>query len=260
MSEETDLKPEFDALERAEAIARQLELELVAVNQELDSFSYAVSHDLRAPLRAVDGFAHILAEEHAAQLDAEGRRMLELIQREILRMNRLLDGLLIFSRLGRQKMDLAQIDMQALAQSVYDEWAARSPERKLHLDLRPLPSALGDLPMVRQVWRNLIDNAIKFTQNRESAEIEIGARTGEGGEIIYYIKDNGAGFDMRLAGKLFSVFQRFHSEGEFPGIGSVGLGLALVQRIIHRHGGRVWAEAEVDRGATFFFTLPLPLP
>jgi two-component system sensor kinase len=260
MSEETDQKPEPDALQRAEEHARLLTLELAAVNQELDSLCYAVSHDLRAPLRAVDGFAHIVAEEHSAQLDEEGRRMFDLIQREILRMNHLMDGLLIFSRLGRQKMEMAQIDMHALAQSVFDEWAARSPERNLHLDLHPLPPAIGDLPMMRQVWRYLIDNAIKFTQGRNPAEIEIGTRIGEGGELIYSIKDNGVGFDMRFAGKLFGIFQRFHDEGEFHGVAAIGLGLALVQRIIHRHGGRVWAESEVNAGATFFFTLPQPLP
>jgi light-regulated signal transduction histidine kinase (bacteriophytochrome) len=260
MSEETDHQPEPDALQRAEEHARQLTLELASVNQELDSLCYAVSHDLRAPLRAVDGFAHIVAEEHSAQFNEEGRRMFDLIQREILRMNHLMDGLLIFSRLGRQKMESVQIDMHALAQSVFDEWAARSPDRHLHLDLHPLPPAIGDLPMMRQVWRYLIDNAIKFTQGRNPAEIEIGTRTGEAGELVYYIKDNGVGFDMRLAGKLFGIFQRFHGEGEFPGVASVGLGLALVQRIIHRHGGRVWAESEVNAGATFFFTLPQPLP
>jgi two-component system sensor kinase len=256
MSDEPNHQPESDALKRAEENVRQLVLELAAVNDELDSFSYAVSHDLRAPLRAVDGFAKILVEDHAAQLDDEGRRLLSVIQREALRTDQLISGLLIFSRLGRQKMVLEPIDMHALAQSVFDGLAARSPERKLHLDLRPLPPAVGDLAMIRQVWWNLIDNAIKFTQGRDLGEIEIGTQTGEGGELIYYIKDNGEGFDMRLAGKIFTIFQRFHSEGQFPGVAGLGLGLSLVRRIVHRHGGRTWAESEVDHGATFFFTLP----
>ncbi len=221
--------------------------------KELDAFSYSVSHDLRAPLRAVDGFSRIVVEDYAGQLDAEGRRMLGLVRDETQRMGRLIDDLLAFSRLGRQQMEQAPIDMHALAREVFDELAALDPERKLRLDLQPLPPACGTEAMVRQIWVNLISNAIKFTKGREPGEIEIGTREGEDGTPVYYVKDNGAGFDMRHADKLFGVFQRLHSAEEFPG---TGVGLSLVQRIAQRHGGRVWAEAVVGHGATFSFTLP----
>jgi two-component system sensor kinase len=234
---------------------QRLAAELEAARKELEVFSYSVSHDLRAPLRAVDGFSRILVEEYAERLDDDGRRMLGVIRAEALRMGRLIDALLVFSRLGRQEMEQETIDMHELAQAVFDELAAREPERKLQLDLRPLPAACGTRTMIRQVWENLIGNAIKFTKGRQVGEIEIGARDGEDGSPVYYVKDNGAGFDMRLAEKLFGIFQRFHSEEEFPGI---GIGLALVQRILHRHGGSIRAEAEVNRGATFSFTLPNP--
>ena len=236
---------------------QRLVSELEAAKKELDVFSYSVSHDLRAPLRAVDGFSRILVEDYADRLDEDGRRMLGVIRAEAQRMGHLIDALLVFSRLGRQAIELEAIDMHELAQTVFDELAGREPERKLRLDLRPLPAACGTRAMIRQVWENLLGNAIKFTKGREVGEIEIGALEGEDGVPVYYIKDNGAGFDLRLAEKLFGIFQRFHSEEEFPGI---GLGLAVVQRILHRHGGSIRAEAEVDRGATFYFTLPNPTP
>jgi len=236
---------------------QRMAAELEAAKKELEVFSYSVSHDLRAPLRAVDGFSRILVEEYAERLDDDGRRMLGVIRTEVQRMGRLIDALLVFSRLGRQEMEPEQVDMNELAQAVFDELASREPERKLELNLHPLPAACGTRTMIRQVWENLIGNAIKFTKGRQVGEIEIGARDGEDGVPVYYIKDNGAGFDMQLAGKIFGIFQRFHSEEEFPGI---GLGLALVQRILHRHGGTIRAEAEAGRGATFSFTLPNPKP
>ena len=227
--------------------------ELVAANKELEAFSYSVSHDLRAPLRAVDGFSRMVLKQQAGRLDDDGRRMLGVIHGETQRMGQLIDDLLSFSWLGRQQIQPAPIDMHALAREVFDELAVREPERKLRLDLQELPPASGTPEMIRQVWVNLIANAIKFTKERETGEIEIGTREdGEGGRD-YYVKDNGAGFDMRSAGKLFGVFHRLHSQQEFPG---TGVGLALVQRIVQRHGGRVRAEAEVDRGAAFYFTLP----
>ena len=245
------------ALKRAEEEVRRLAAELAASNKELETFSYSVSHDLRAPLRSVDGFSRMLAEDYAAKLDDEGRRMLGLVRGEARRMSRLIDDLLVFSRLGRQPLEPVPIDMRALAQEVFDELAALEPGRKLRLDLHPLPPAVGTQAMIRQVWANLIGNAIKFTRGREPGEIEIGTREdGEGGRE-YYVKDNGAGFDMRFAGKLFGIFQRFHGPEEFPG---TGVGLALVQRIVHRHGGTIRAEAEVNRGATFHFTLANPKP
>ena len=241
----------------AEQEILRLAAELEASRKELEVFSYSVSHDLRAPLRAVDGFSRILVEDYADRLDDDGRRMLGLIRAEAQRMGHLIDALLLFSRLGRQVMEPEPLDMHELAQTVFDELAAREPGRNLRLDLRPLPAAFGTRAMIRQVWENLIGNAIKFTKGREPGEIEIGALAGGDGMPEYYIKDNGAGFDMKLAEKLFGIFQRFHSEEEFPGI---GLGLAVVQRLLHRHGGSIRAEAEVDRGATFYFTLPNPTP
>jgi light-regulated signal transduction histidine kinase (bacteriophytochrome) len=179
--------------------------------------------------------------------------MLGVIRSEAQRMGRLIDDLLAFSRLGRQPIESARISMHALAQEVFDELSEVEADRKIQLDLHPLPPALGTVAMIRQVWINLIGNAIKFTKEREIAVIEIGVTQGDDGGPVYYIKDNGVGFDMRYVDKLFGVFQRLHSQQEFPG---TGVGLALVQRIVQRHGGRVWAEAEVNHGATFYFTLP----
>ena len=232
---------------------RERTAQLEGAVKELDAFSYSVSHDLRAPLRAVDGFSRMVLEEHAARLDDDGRRMLGVIRSETQRMGRLIDDLLAFSRLGRQPIEPVQIDMRAVAQEVFDEAVAIEPARKVRLDLHPIPPARGAEAMIRQVWVNLIGNAVKFTKERDVGEIEIGVREGGDGNLEYFVKDNGAGFDMRFAGKLFGVFQRLHSQQEFSG---TGVGLALVQRIVQRHGGRIWADAEVGRGATFFFTLP----
>ena len=227
--------------------------QLETANKELESFSYSVSHDLRAPLRAIDGFARMLEEDCGARLDDEGRRMLGVICSEAKRMGQLIDDLLAFSRMNRQQVDVATIDMTALAQAVFEEHAAQAPGRQLQFRLQPLPPAQGDCAMLRQVLANLCSNAIKYTRPRAVAEIEMGGRT-EGGENLYYVKDNGVGFDMKYARKLFGVFQRLHTEDEFEG---TGVGLALVQRVIHRHGGRLWAEAKLDEGATFYFTIPM---
>jgi PAS domain S-box-containing protein len=233
---------------------RERTAELEAAVQELDAFSYSVSHDLRAPLRAVDGFARIVMEDYAPQLDDEGRRKLGVIRDETRRMGRLIDDLLAFSRLGRQKMDPAPIDMRTMAQTVFAEIAALEQDRRLQLDLGMLAPARGVAAMIRQVWVNLIGNAVKFTKNREVAQIKIGSREStDGRQTVYYVQDNGAGFDMRFSDKLFGVFQRLHNAEEFPG---TGVGLALAQRIVQRHGGHIWAEGTPGQGATFFFTLP----
>jgi PAS domain S-box-containing protein len=228
-------------------------VELERANKELEAFSYSVSHDLRAPLRAIDGFSRMLAEDCTELLTAEDQRKLEIIRSEAQRMGKLIDDLLMFSRLGRQNLEASEVDMQALAKEVFDELMNSEPERKVHLDLRSLPKAIGTQSMIRQVWTNLISNGIKFTKHREVGEIEIGALENAKEGWVYYVKDNGAGFDKRYADKLFGVFQRLHSQQEFQG---TGVGLALAQRIVQRHGGRIWAEAEVDHGATFYFTLP----
>jgi len=228
-------------------------VELERANKELEAFSYSVSHDLRAPLRAIDGFSRMLAEDCTEILTAEDQRKLEIIRSEAQRMGKLIDDLLMFSRLGRQNLEASEIDMEALAKEVFDELMSSEPERKVHFDLRSLPKAIGTQAMIRQVWTNLISNGIKFTKHRELGEIEIGASGNATEGWVYYVKDNGAGFDKRYADKLFGVFQRLHSQQEFQG---TGVGLALAQRIVQRHGGRIWAEAEVDHGATFYFTLP----
>jgi len=225
--------------------------QLEAANQELEAFAYSVAHDLRAPLRAVDGFGQILSEHSASQLDPEGLRLLGVIRRETARMGQLIEDLLRFSRVGRCPMTAAAIDMTALVSAVFAECAAEASERKVRFHLSPLPPARSDPAMIRQVLANLLSNAIKYTRPRAIAEIEVGGRT-EANENVYWIKDNGVGFDLKQSGKLFGVFQRLHSARDFEG---TGVGLALVQRIIHRHGGRVWAESKPNQGACFYFTL-----
>ena len=227
--------------------------ELNAANKELEAFSYSVSHDLRAPLRAVDGFAGILAEEHAAALNPEGRRLLDVIRNEAGHMGQLIDDLLDFARTGRAEMRKGVIDMSALAREAFQDQARLYFERELELKMAPLPPAWGDPAMIRLVWVNLISNAIKFTKYRTRAVIEIGAAGEPTDDRWYYIKDNGAGFNMKYADKLFRVFQRLHDSATFEG---TGVGLALAQRIILRHGGRIWAEGQVEAGAIFHFTLP----
>lgn len=231
--------------------------ELEAANQELEAFTYSVSHDLRAPLRAVDGFSRMVIDDCAESLDGEGQRMLGVIRYETQRMGRLIDDLLAFSRLGRLPIERAPIDMQRLAQDTFDELVERDSGNKSQLKLHPLAPAHGSEALVRQVWVNLISNALKFSQNCDVPQIEIGTQIGSQRETIYYVKDSGVGFEMRHSGKLFGIFQRLHSQQEFPG---TGVGLALVQRIVERHGGKVWAESEPGRGATFFFVLPNPNP
>lgn len=228
--------------------ARTAELE--QANRELESFSYSASHDLRTPLRALNGYAHILRNEEADRLSDDGRRMLERIWLNAEKMGVLIDELLQFARLSRHEMKTDRVDMRALAADVGTELRGEYPKAAIHI--APLPPAAGDGTLLRQVWQNLIANALKFSSKREQPEIRIDAEATDG-EITYRIADNGAGFDMAHAGRLFDVFQRMHDEREFPGTGA---GLAIVKRIVARHGGRVWAEAEPDRGATFYFTLP----
>lgn len=227
--------------------------QLEAANKELEAFSYSVSHDLRAPLRAIDGFSQILVEDYIDKLNDEGKRLLNTIRGRTRKMGELIEDLLALSRIGRKDIELSEIDMDKLASSVFGEVKATIPERKIQFDIKPLPSAYGDQGLIQQVFFNLIANAVKFTRLKETAIIEVGGYV-EGSENIYYVKDNGAGFDMKYADKLFGVFQRLYSGEQFEG---TGIGLAIVQRIINRHGGRVRAEGKVNEGATFYFTLPL---
>jgi len=237
--------------------AAEVELEryteqLEATNKELQAFSYSVSHDLRAPLRAIQGFAKILLNEQADRLDDEGLRYLNVISNSAKQMGNLIDDILAFSRLGRKEIRKTRIDMIQLAESVFADLKNAEPERSLQLNIKPVPEAKGDMTLIQQVLVNLLTNAVKFTRPREKAVIEIGA-VEEKEENVYFIKDNGVGFDMKYVNKLFGVFQRLHTTGEFEG---TGIGLALVQRLIHRHGGRVWAEGKPGEGAIFYFTLP----
>jgi light-regulated signal transduction histidine kinase (bacteriophytochrome) len=227
-------------------------IELEAANRELEAFSYSVSHDLRTPLIAMGGFSHKLLVEHSSRLDPKGQHYLNIIRASAQNMSQLIDDLLGFFHLGRQKIERSNIDIGGLAKALFEELRNIAPERMLQLNIKPLPPVRGDQAMIRQVFMNLLSNAIKFTKFKETGTIEIGGWI-QNSENIYYVKDNGAGFDMQKADKLFSVFQRLHNAEEYEGN---GVGLALVQRIIHRHGGRVWAEGKVNEGATFYFSLP----
>ena len=226
--------------------------ELQSVNKELEAFSYSVSHDLRTPLRAIDGFSQVLLEDHREKLGKEGRRVLDIIRDNTGRMGELISDLLTLSRLGRKEIRKTKINMEDLARAIFEELRSATPQRKLKTMINALPSAFGDESLIREVLTNLISNAIKFSRNEKSPVIEVGGKS-ENNENIYYVKDNGAGFDMKYSDKLFGVFQRLHSQQEFKG---TGVGLAIVRRIIERHGGRVEAEGKVGKGAIFYFTLP----
>ena len=221
-------------------------------NKEMEAFSYSVSHDLRAPLRAIDGFTQILVEDHAGQLDDEGKRIAAIIRASTVQMGHLIDDLLSFSRLGRQEVKKSPVSMRTLANDVYTEVKKSVPNRTIDFSIGELPDAAADVNMMRVVWTNLLSNAVKFTGKKEGARIEVGSTSDQTG-VTYHVKDNGAGFDMTYINKLFGVFQRLHSTEEFEG---TGVGLANVKRVVERHGGKVWAEAKVGEGATFYFTLP----
>ena len=226
--------------------------QLEAANKELESFSYSVSHDLRAPLRAIDGYSRMILRKHADKLDEEMRGKFNVIMDNTRKMSQLIDDLLAFSRLGKTQLSVAKLDMGVMIREVWEEMRATNPERNLKLTIGAIPPAAGDRGLIRQVLVNLLSNAVKFTRQRPEALIEVGGHLKDP-ECIYTVRDNGAGFDMQYYDKMFGVFQRLHSAQDFEG---TGVGLAIVQRIIHRHGGRVWAEGEVDKGATFYFTLP----
>ncbi|MFI5379277.1 MAG: PAS domain S-box protein [Tepidisphaerales bacterium] len=228
--------------------------ELAAANKELEAFSYSVSHDLRAPLRAIVGFSRILMEDHLAQLPAEAGRLLQIIEANTKQMGRLIDDLLAFSRLGRQAVSKRRFSPKGLVEEVVAQIrAGEPPDRHVHVIVGDLPECRADPALLRHVFVNLISNALKYSRGRDPAIVEIGCPTGDNAAgCVYFVKDNGAGFDMRYVGKLFGVFQRLHRDDEYEG---TGVGLAIVQRIVNRHGGHIWAEAEVDRGATFYFTL-----
>jgi PAS domain S-box-containing protein len=244
---------------RIQALNRDLEIranELEAANKELESFSYSVSHDLRSPLRAIDGFARIFEEDYRDKLDDEARRLLRVIRDSTQKMEQLIDDLLTFSRLGRKPIEAARVDMHNVLEDALEEARAGSHTTHTRIVIGELRPAWGDTALLKQVWVNLVSNAIKYSGNNDKAEVEIGCiESGAPGHsgTTYFVRDNGVGFDMRYYEKLFGVFQRLHSHAEF---GGTGVGLAIVHRLVRRHGGRVWAEAAVNKGATFYFSLP----
>jgi signal transduction histidine kinase len=230
---------------------KQSEEQLLALNKDLEAFSYSVSHDLRAPLRSINGYMTIFSEDYVDKLDDEARRLMNIILSNAKKMGHLIDDLLEFSKLGRRELTRVNVSMKDMVENLWDELKRTEGQREFEFRLDDLPAVEADGISIRQVWTNLISNAIKYTRGNQKASIEIGAREIEN-EIIYFVKDNGAGFDMRYYDKLFGVFQRLHKPSEFEG---TGVGLAIVQRIITKHGGRVWAEAKVNEGATFYFSL-----
>jgi PAS domain S-box-containing protein len=249
---------------QAEAQVRRLNAELEqrvaertarleTANQDLESFSYSVSHDLRSPLRAINGFARILLDEYGADLNADGRRLLDMVADGAKTMTRMIDNVLVFSRVSRDDLIAMDIDMADLVGNSLKELAPAMAERNPVLKVGPLPRAWGTVPMIQRVWTNLLDNALKYTAQAEQAQITIGTTAGQTvDEVVYFVRDNGVGFDMQYADKLFGVFERLHGP-DFPG---TGIGLAIVKRIVERHGGRVWADSKVDEGSTFYFALP----
>jgi signal transduction histidine kinase len=219
-----------------------------AANAELEAFSYSVAHDLRSPLRSIDGFSQALIEDHADQLDAEGRQMLDRVRRAAQRLGMLIDDLLQFSRMNRGELHYGRVDLGAVAASVVAELREAEPSRQVEVVVAPDLMVEGDPQLLRVVLVNLLGNAWKFTGQAARPRVELGTS----GERSFFVRDNGVGFDMQYANKLFGPFQRLHGANEFPG---TGIGLATVQRIVSRHGGRVWAEAAVGQGATFYFRL-----
>jgi PAS domain S-box-containing protein len=233
------------------ATLEQQKADLQAANRELESFSYSVSHDLRSPLRAIDGFSLMLLEDYGAQLDAEARRYLTTIRAGTQRMGQLIDDLLAFSRIGRQPLKDMPVDMEKLAQDAAAFAVREGSGTAPRIVVSSLPAARGDPSLLQQVWQNLIGNAVKYSSKVSTPLVEVAARQ-EGDEVVYSVRDNGAGFDMQFAHKLFGVFQRLHGQDEFPG---TGVGLAIVHRIITRHSGRIWAESVPGHGATFQFAV-----
>jgi len=250
---EDDIRKLNDELEQ-KVIERTAQLE--AVNKELGSFSYSVSHDLRAPIRAINGYTKILQEDYADKFDADGVKVLNTIIRNSKKMGELIDDLLAFSKLGRKEVKVSEIDMTDLVKLVREELLYEDGDNIPEFDVKILPPAQGDKSLIKQVWINLISNAIKYSRKKIKTTVEINAYE-QDDLIVYYVKDAGAGFDMQYYDKLFGVFQRLHSQEEFEG---TGIGLAIVQKIIDRHKGTVWAESKLNEGTCFYFSLPKTKP
>lgn len=244
-----ELKELNEVLE-AKVIERTQQLQ--EVNKDLETFNYSVSHDLQSPLRILQGFCDLLKEECTHKMDENAARYIEVIYQSAARMNQLIADLLNFAHIGKTTMNVRMVDMNALVQVVVDEVKSDFKEVHPNITINNLNTVFADAALLRQVWTNLINNAVKYSSQRHSPTIEIG-NTNQNGEEVYYVRDNGTGFDMRYSSKLFRVFQRLHQGNEFKG---TGIGLAIVHRIITKHGGKVWAQSEVDKGSTFYFTLP----
>ncbi|MEN6623522.1 MAG: PocR ligand-binding domain-containing protein [Smithella sp.] len=254
----TELKRAKEALQKAhdelEIRVKERTSQLEALNAELESFSYSISHDLRAPLRAIDGFSMMILKKQGTNFDKDTQHKFNVIRHNTEIMGQLIDGLLELSRLGRKCMNMSIIYMDNIINEVWEEIEIINQERKISLSIKAMPPGFGDVQLIRQVYSNLLSNAVKFTKNRDVAVIEAGGYTDDKRGNIYYVKDNGAGFDMNYYDKLFGVFQRLHSTEDFEG---TGIGLATTQRIVSKHGGRLWAEGKVNEGATFYFSLPV---
>ena len=225
--------------------------ELTLINKELEAFSYSVSHDLRAPLRALDGFSLAILEDYSEKLDEDGKKYLNRIREASQKMANLIDALLILSRVTKTDLTLTEVNLTGLAEEISTEWTKHNPRRNVIWKIEPGMTVTADQVLIKNALENLIGNAWKFTSKHPSATIEVGS-THKNGEVIYFVRDDGAGFDMQYASKLFGAFQRMHSTAEFDG---TGIGLATVHRIITKHGGRIWAEGKAEIGATFYFTL-----
>jgi light-regulated signal transduction histidine kinase (bacteriophytochrome) len=246
------LENEITVRKSVEAELRQSSLELETANKEMEAFTYSVSHDLKSPLRNIEGFSSLLLMRYSAVLDAKGKEYLQYVSESTHLMEKLLEDILGLYRITHAELHVKNVDMSQLAYDVKEELERTDPERKVAFEIMPGMVADGDELLLKLVLQNLIGNAFKFTGKKMNARIEVGTKKIAGVKTLF-IRDNGAGFDMEFANKLFKPFQRLHTPAEFPG---TGIGLASVQRIIERHGGKVWAEAELDKGATFYFTLP----
>jgi light-regulated signal transduction histidine kinase (bacteriophytochrome) len=225
-------------------------MQLEAVNKELEAFTYSVAHDLRAPLRAIHGYTKILSEDYLPSIDPDGKNMMESVMRNAKKMGQLIDDLLAFSKIGKKELQMSKVNMTQLAETTLTDLKT-SLNTNAKIQLLPLADAIADYNLMVLVFTNLLSNAIKYSSSKEAPEIEVGSK-GEKDEIVYYVKDNGAGFDMQYYDKLFGVFQRLHAAEDFEG---TGVGLALVKRIVNKHGGKIWAEGKLNEGATFYFTL-----